>query len=346
MRLSALTAAGADAASDLVNTGIWNLLRQRFYAVALEAPVASNREGWTDLPGTAAAEAVEVLLGGWEVSTSEDQGFRAWLAVRGGVHLLVSLDSDGDWRATAAGVDAGAVMAALESVSAAFPVPDLSGDSAISVRFWALGSMGPISYQRRLEVTPWKEAAGNYPGPVRDELGALMAAGPPTSGGKLMLLHGPPGTGKTRVTESLANAWRDWCDVDFVVDADNFFGVAAYMIEALVRGADSERWRLVVIEDSGEFLLEQSKDRPKQGLSRLLNLADGMVGQGLKILLLMTTNEDASELHGAVTRPGRCLANIGFTPFDETEAGAWLETRGSAAGAAGPMTLAELYAST
>lgn len=344
MRRHALTAGGAEAASDLVQTGIWNLLRQRFYAGALDQPCAANSEGWTDLGRAEVLEAVEVLLKDWDVSRATDDGFDAWLAELDGVSLLVSIDGDGDWRATAAGAEQPKVADALGRVAAAFPVPELDGDRAIAVRFWALGTMGPFSYQRRLDVTPWSDAAGNYPDAVRGELDALMAAGPPTSGGKLLLLTGPPGTGKTRVTESLAAAWSEWCDVDFIVDADNFFGVAAYMISALVMGAETDRWRLVVIEDSGEFLMPVSADRPKQGLSRLLNLADGMVGQGLKLLLLMTANEDVEQLHDAVRRPGRCLAQVEFTEFDAAGAAGWLERAGAPGEVDGPMTLAQLYA--
>jgi hypothetical protein len=47
-----------------------------------------------------------------------------------------------------------------------------------------------------------------------------------------------------------------------------------------------------------------------QALSRLLNLTDGLLGQGRKVLVAITTNEDLTRLHPAVVRPGRCLARI------------------------------------
>jgi hypothetical protein len=45
-------------------------------------------------------------------------------------------------------------------------------------------------------------------------------------------------------------------------------------------------------------------------LSRLLNLTDGLLGQGRRVLAAITTNEDIRVLHPAATRPGRCLAQI------------------------------------
>ena len=46
-----------------------------------------------------------------------------------------------------------------------------------------------------------------------------------------------------------------------------------------------------------------------QGLARLLNVCDGMVGQGLRILILLTTNEDLGTMHPA-TSDLRCRDRI------------------------------------
>ena len=81
-----------------------------------------------------------------------------------------------------------------------------------------------------------------------------------------------------------------------------------------------------------------------QGLSRLLNLTDGLLGQGVRCILLVTTNEPIGRLHPAVRRPGRCWASIDFGPFGVDEANAWLALRGSERTVRGPSTLAELYA--
>jgi ATP-dependent 26S proteasome regulatory subunit len=81
-----------------------------------------------------------------------------------------------------------------------------------------------------------------------------------------------------------------------------------------------------------------------QGLSRFLNVVDGLIGQGLRVLVLVTTNEEIRKLHPAVARPGRCAANIEFVPLSADEASTWLESRGSDERAASATTLASLYA--
>ena len=81
-----------------------------------------------------------------------------------------------------------------------------------------------------------------------------------------------------------------------------------------------------------------------QGLSRFLNLVDGLIGQGLRVLVLVTTNEEIRRLHPAVARPGRCAANIEFSPLSGEEAAEWLARHGVDDRSDGPRTLASLYA--
>ncbi|WP_415973799.1 hypothetical protein [Rhodococcus sp. 077-4] len=59
-------------------------------------------------------------------------------------------------------------------------------------------------------------------------------------------------------------------------------------------------------------------------LGRLLNFSDGIIGKGSDTIVLLTTNEQLAELHPAVTRPGRCLAQVEFTKFTPSEAAARL----------------------
>jgi hypothetical protein len=115
-------------------------------------------------------------------------------------------------------------------------------------------------------------------------------------------------------------------------------------------GEENHRWRLLILEDCDELIHGEAKHAAGQGLSRLLNLTDGMLGQGRDVLVAITTNEDLTRLHPAVIRPGRCLAQIEVGPLSAAEARRWLaaETAGDGAAdaAIGPdgATLAELVA--
>ena len=103
-------------------------------------------------------------------------------------------------------------------------------------------------------------------------------------------------------------------------------------------------WRLLILEDTGELLAADARMQAGQGLSRFLNVVDGLIGQGLRILVLVTTNEEIGRLHPAVARPGRCAANILFTLIPPEQANAWLAERDHDATVSESLTLAALYA--
>jgi len=98
-----------------------------------------------------------------------------------------------------------------------------------------------------------------------------------------------------------------------------------------------------VVEDADELLRADAKRSSGQAMARLLNLADGFIGQGLELLILLSTNEPVGRLHPATRRPGRCLADIEFKPLSEAEANAWLARRGAERRVDSPTPIADLY---
>jgi hypothetical protein len=227
-----------------------------------------------------------------------------------------------------------------------YPVAQPAERRRVHVNFWAYDRRGN-RMTRGIEVPVWSEIEENYPAVVGTALSDLMERrfGESESGG-LLLWHGPPGTGKTYAVRSLAWAWRDWCTCHYITDPETFFGSQPkYMLDVLLNeedDEDEERWRVLILEDTGELLTADAKERSGQGLSRLLNVADGMLGQGLRVLVLVTTNESIRSLHPAVSRSGRCVSNLEFPAFSAVEADAWLEARGGV-GDSTARTLASLY---
>ena len=121
-------------------------------------------------------------------------------------------------------------------------------------------------------------------------------------------------------------------------------GIGFVTSEAGSENRERKPWRGLLLEDTGELLTPDAKAVIGQGLSRFLNVVDGLIGQGLRVLVLVTTNEPIRWLHPAVARPGRCAANIEFVPLTPDEAVAWLERRGVESRVEGSATLASLYA--
>jgi len=267
----------------------------------------------------------------------------AFLRMRGGEIALVdagyghvSVEAAAETREAAAAL-AAALRAALASEP---PAPE-----RVSLAFWMRGEPGGEVRHREIEAQRLDQIAGNYSAPVRCALERLIASRAPEHG-RLILWRGEPGTGKSHALRALARAWAPWCSAHFIMDPEELLGRGgAYMLDVLTwEGDDEDRWRLVILEDAGELIAADARAVTGHALSRLLNVTDGLLGQGTRTMLLITTNEPVGRLHPATRRAGRCLADIEFTPLSCEEANAWLAARGRERRVDRPTPLADLFA--
>lgn len=200
-----------------------------------------------------------------------------------------------------------------------------AGESEAVFEFAFRTVEGTSRFVKKLAAGTWAEIATNYPDPCRATLDDLtrMTAGP--DGGRLALLRGPTGTGKTYFLLSLAREWKKWACFTYVMDPERFFGDPGYMMEIVLRVQREDRgWNVLVMEDVDEFIRESAKATMGQGVSRLLNLAEGLIGSGLRTILFMTTNEKLANVHPAIVRPGRAFVDVEFDAFTWEKAKRWL----------------------
>lgn len=251
------------------------------------------------------------------------------------------------------------VAAVLAHLKEEFPEATVGERAEIPITFWRASGHGPAATSRRIPVEPWELVASNYPAKTARLLGPLMTDFRPSTSGRLLLWHGAPGTGKSHALRSLGWEWQQWCAVEYVIDPERFLGDSDYLLRILLHEPDEEfthhaheptseesRWRLLVLEDAGELVSAEAREQVGQQLSRLLNTVDGLLGEGLKLMTLITTNEPIGRLHPAVARPGRCAAEIEFTCFSAQQAREWLAARGVSSIPPADPTLADLFALT
>jgi hypothetical protein len=160
----------------------------------------------------------------------------------------------------------------------------------------------------------------------------------------LSILHGPPGCGKTSYLRALMARLIDKAVFYFVPvsAADMLFDprfVAFWIGEA---GRNKKKQKIVLLEDAEELLLPRDGGN-RDKVSNLLNLADGFLGDHLKLNVIATTNATVRQLDSAILRPGRLLGSREFRRLNRDEAMRLADAKGLTLPDKADYSLAEIY---
>ena len=310
------------------------------------------------------------LLEDFALLWSESKGCGEEFLLRKDGHVVSAYARQGHlaFELLSRGADA---RAALDALARRFDPLKFRNKEADGVwaEFAHLHSRGLTRNTQFLRCPAWDDIRENYAPRSRASLERLFRMKKPWTSGRLIIWHGPPGTGKTYALRALMMLWKDTFDFIVINDPENlasdpgyYYQVASGSSEAprrylphlqyvsdadesgeAPRGADQRR--VFILEDTADLILEESRSSHFDKIGKLLNMTDGLFGQGREDVFLLTFNEDVSRIDPAFLRPGRCIAKMEFPKFSAAEADAWLRTRGvGRIESKGDLSLAELYA--
>ena len=179
----------------------------------------------------------------------------------GDTMIFVSVSSNYNWDVRGVSNNRKALDDIMEAIKKALPVMKSEDPNVVPVNFWAINEQGRVSCRtRRIAVPPWGDVRLNYTTKARDGLEGLMNLWPPLEdNGRLLLWHGVPGTGKSYGIRSLAQAWQKWCEVNYIVDPEKFFGNADYMLQVILQAANNGQ----ATEVPGNTVTSGGQDDPK-----------------------------------------------------------------------------------
>lgn len=154
-----------------------------------------------------------------------------------------------------------------------------------------------------------------------------------TSG--LWMIYGPPGTGKTSLLRTLIQDVNDDC-----------LFIPPQMLGALA-GPDLTVYflenpnQVIIIEDAEEIVSNRTSER-NSIVSVLLNLADGLLGDALKVKIICTMNMMPEKIDPAILRPGRLKMALSVDKLSAEKSDSLLLSLGKEKQNE-QLTLAEIY---
>ena len=123
----------------------------------------------------------------------------------------------------------------------------------------------------------------------------------------IILLHGDPGTGKTSYIKHLTTLVKDK-DILFIPTSMAEMLSEPSIIPFLMDHKNS----ILIIEDAERVIADREGNGSPAGVSNILNLTDGILGDCLNIQILATFNMKREKIDQALLRKGRLIAEHKF----------------------------------
>lgn len=135
--------------------------------------------------------------------------------------------------------------------------------------------------------------------------------------GRIVIMKGTPGTGKTHLVRALLLEVPDAMFVLISPDVvKNLAGPELLPLLMNYRG-NSTGPIVLILEDADKCLVSRETDKEDiSSIQAILNLGDGILGSLLDLRIVATTNAAEFKMDPAILRPGRLSKMLDVTPLD------------------------------
>jgi hypothetical protein len=154
----------------------------------------------------------------------------------------------------------------------------------------------------------------------------------------IILFHGDPGTGKTSYIKYLTH---------LITDKEILF-IPPSMAESLSEPSIipflmDHKNSILIVEDAERVIADRGGNGSSVGVSNILNLTDGILGDCLNIQVIATFNMKKEKIDQALLRKGRLIAEHKFSRLTVNETNRLLTHLGKEKKVNEGMTLADIY---